>query len=690
MFIPLRRLAGFVLFLLLSPGVFPDQQLSSGYTDWLEDVSPIITKAEKEIFSRLKTDTDREKFVKFFWKQRDPLPDTEENEFAKEYMARVRFADQNFGRGTSKRGSQTERGFYYLLLGPPLERQAFLTQSQFWPLELWFYKGEVEHGLPPYFYLIFFQPHGLGEFRLYSPGTDGPENLIVPTMASGALSRAGAYRIIKKVNSELAGATLSYLPGDQNLMAPVVSSTSVLASIGVYPEKKFSDSYTRDYLTYKDYVTTEYTDKFIECGFSARVFRNAGQPFVHWTLEPKKINFAARGDRFQAIYELVLRLEDASGTLLLEKTEEIPLSVTAEQYKAHERQRFAFQDVLPVIPGRFKLFGLLKNKTAQDFTSFSAPFTVPEKSDEGPAGVLLYLNRETSAAGRGAGLRAFAFGDRHYLVNAQNEFLPPGEMGVFVQFPGAPVKGNTRAAGLLVEVRSADADDVVLSHRTPLAEADAAGGEGLDSGLFSLAPLKPGYYSAEVSLLGGDGQKAASARGNFVLLSRVYPVLPWVYSRVHPPFPNADSLFWLGTEYYLAKQYPKALESAEQALKLKPESRSRLLSAQAHLGLGRYQEALTAARPLAEAPGGREAAKIMAAAHAGLKDWTSAVAILEKLMAEATEASVLNLAGECYLRLGQPEKALPLLRKSLDIDPDQPAVKDLERNAQAGIKPPSS
>ena len=304
--------------------------------------------------------------------------------------------------------------------------------------------------------------------------------------------------------------------------------------------------------------------------------------------------------------------------------------------------------------------------------------------------MLLYLNRETSAAGRGAGLRAFAFGDRHYLVNAQNEFLPPGEMGVFVQFPGAPVKGNTRAAGLLVEVRSADADDVVLSHRTPLAEADAAGGEGLDSGLFSLAPLKPGYYSAEVSLLGGDGQKAASARGNFVLLSRVYPVLPWVYSRVHPPFPNADSLFWLGTEYYLAKQYPKALESAEQALKLKPESRSRLLSAQAHLGLGRYQEALTAARPLAEAPGGREAAKIMAAAHAGLKDWTSAVAILEKLMAEATEASVLNLAGECYLRLGQPEKALPLLRKSLDIDPDQPAVKDLVRNAQAGIKPPSS
>ena len=55
-------------------------------------------------------------------------------------------------------------------------------------------------------------------------------------------------------------------------------------------------------------------------------------------------------------------------------------------------------------------------------------------------------------------------------------------------------------------------------------------------------------------------------------------------------------------------------------------------------------------------------------------------------MAEATEVSVLNLAGECYLHLGQPEKALPLFQKSLAIDPDQPAVKELIRNAQDGLK----
>lgn len=674
---------------LLVPGTFSTEQLAPRYREWLEDVSPIITKAEREIFTRLKTDLDREKFIRFFWKQRDPLPDTEENEFAKEYTERIRFADQNFGRGTSKRGSRTERGFYYLLLGPPLERQTFLTQSQIWPLELWFYKGEVEYGLPPYFYLIFFEPQGLGDFRLYSPGTDGPESLVVPQLAVRVMNRASAYQIIKRVNSELAGAALSYLPGDQNLMAPIISSTSVMASIGEYPEKKFSDAYTRDYLTYKDYVTTEYTDRFIESSFTAKVFRNSGQPFVHWALEPKKINFVARGERFQAVFDLILRLEDPSGNLVLEKTEEIPLTVTGEQYKAHERQRFAFQDILPVIPGRFRLFGLLKNKTAQDFTSFNAPLAVSGPKDDGSAGVLLYLSREAAGERSAAGLRAFSFGGRHYLVNAQNEFLPPGEMGVFVQFPAALAPADSQAA-LLVDVRSADAEAVALSHRTRAAEADIAGGEGLDSGLISLASLKPGYYLVEVSLLDGRGQKAASAKTNFMLLAQPYPVLPWVYSRVHPAFPNADGLFWLGTEYYLTRQYSLALESAEAALRLRPEPRSRLLSAQALFALGRYREALTTARPLAEAPGGRDAAKIMAAAHAGLKEWSLAIPYLEDLLSQATEASLLNLAGECYIHLGQPEKALPLLRKSLEIDADQPAVKALIESAKAGTQPPTN
>jgi GWxTD domain-containing protein len=684
---PLKRSTGLaVLLCLWTFFLFSEQPLSPRHREWLEDVSPIITRTEREVFSKLRTEADRDKFIQFFWRQRDPRPDTAENEFYKGYMERVRFADQNFGRGTSKRGSQTERGYYYLMLGPPLERQMFSTESQIWPLELWFYKGEVEYGLPPYFYLIFFQEHGLGEYRLYSPGVDGPERLVVPTLAPSSLTRAGAYQIIKKLNSELAGASLNYTPGDQNLMTPEIASTSIMASIRSYPDKKFSDTYARNYLAYKDYVTTEYSDKFIGSSFAARVFRSAGQAFVHWTLEPQKINFVEHGGRYEAFFDLVLRLEDPAGNLVLEKTEEIPLSVTPEQYKAHERQIFAFQDIFPVVPGRFKLLGLLKNKSAQDFTSFNALITVPPTGDPSAGGIILYHSRENMTGSQAGGLRAFAFGGRHYLVNARNDFAPKGEMGIFVQFPEMKGKEWPPRTSALIEVRAADSAAVSLSQRKNLAEVMTPGSEELDFGLFSLADLKPGYYSLEFSLVEGDSQKRASLKENFVLLAQAYPVSPWVYSRVHPPFPSADHLFWLGTEFFLTGQYPKALDLAERAVKLKDEPRSRLLLAQAFYGLHRYQEALTAAQPLAGGADFREALKIMAASYAGLKDWAGALVPLEKLLAEATEVSVLSLAGECYFHLNQPEKALPLLEKSLEIEPNQPAVKELLQRVEAKIK----
>jgi tetratricopeptide (TPR) repeat protein len=86
-----------------------------------------------------------------------------------------------------------------------------------------------------------------------------------------------------------------------------------------------------------------------------------------------------------------------------------------------------------------------------------------------------------------------------------------------------------------------------------------------------------------------------------------------------------------------------------------------------------------------ERGGDREAAKVMALDQAGLKDWTSALATLEKLMSEATEIPVLNLAAECHLALGHPERALPLLQKSLALAPDQPAARALEERARKSL-----
>ncbi len=674
-------LAGWILIPLAA-----EEAIRADHKQWLEDVSPILSRVERDVFLKLRTDREREVFIRFFWRQRDPTPGTTENEFQKEYQERVRFADQYFGFGSVKRGSQTERGFYYLLLGPPLERHLFATMSQLWPQELWFYKGEEQYGLPPYFYLIFYQPQGLGEFRLYSPGVEGPEKLVIPNLGTRAITRDAAYQAIKQVSSELAGASLSYLPGEKPYGQASFSSDSIIAAVKQLPEKRISDAYARTFLSYKDYVETEYSDSYIGNSYQIKVFFAGGQPFLHWTIEPERMNVAQSGEMIYAGFEMVLRIEGPQGEPLHEATDEIPLKLTPDEFKAHERQRFAFQDCLAVIPGTWKVFFLLKNKTGRDFTSLETSVAVP--AEAGPAAfgpLLIYHGRRDAPAAQRANVRAFQFGGRQYVVGARNEFLPQQTMGVFVQLLNGRGLARDPQLDVVWEVVSLDAGTTTRLVEKKLAEAVDAEG-GIDLGPQSLAALGPGYYRAEVSVAAADGRRMLTQKENFIVLGRPAPVVPWVYGRLHGPFPGPEHLRVLGSQYFMARDYARSVRVLEEALRAKEEPATRLLLGKALYGANRFEDSLAVLEPAYEATKDREAAKVLALDQAGLKNWAGALVYLERLLAEATEIPVLNLAAECYLNVGQPERAEPLIRRSLSLQPDQPEVRALEERLKK--KPP--
>jgi GWxTD domain-containing protein len=672
-------LLAFIVIFLAAP-LLTEDKLSQEHKDWLELVSPIITKIEKEVFLKLKTKVERDKFIQLFWKKRDPLPDTQENEFYKEYRTRIRFADMNFGRGAVKKGSQTERGYFYLLLGPPIERQMYATQSDLLPLELWHYKGEQEYGLPPFFYLIFYQPKGLGEYRLYSPGVQGPEELVAPTMASGALNRTQAYQVIKRISGELANASLSYLPGETTLGMSSLSSNTIIANVRSLPEKKFSDSYARNYLAYKDYVETEYSHNYIDSEFKVKVFNNADHSFVHWTLEPSQVNFSLYKEKYYASFELILRVEDSSGNPILENVEEIPLAITPEDYKKHERRVFAFQDILPIIPGNFKLFFLLKNKTTNDFTSFQTEVLVPGGNSE-PflSNILLYQDREPVNENQKEKLKAFAFDGYQYSINTQNRVLPQKEIGIFCQIDNTE-KNNVKF--FEVNIFSTQSEQAVFSLKKPLGEVLNPESKGIDTGPLDISPLKPGYYTLEASLLDAAGRKVLSKKEHFILLAQSYQVIPWVYSKLHNPFPNPEHSYMLASQYFMTEQYQKARNLLRQNPRGRDDPKNRLLLAKILYALQEFEDSLAVVFPVYQKTQEREAAKIISLNYVGLKDWGAALVYLEKLMQQAVELSVINLAAECYLNLDQPEKALPLLQKSLELNPDQSNIKKLEKEVK--------
>ena len=86
---------------------------------WAEGpVQFIMTPEESEAFSRLATPQSRAEFIETFWKARDPRPERHDNQVRNEFERRVAFADRRFGEA-ERRGSLTDRGMVFILLGPP-------------------------------------------------------------------------------------------------------------------------------------------------------------------------------------------------------------------------------------------------------------------------------------------------------------------------------------------------------------------------------------------------------------------------------------------------------------------------------------------------------------------------------------------------------------------------------------------
>ena len=84
-----------------------------------EEVAYIITNDEKQAFMRLGSDDERQQFIEQFWLQRDPTPDTEENEYREEHYRRIAYANEHFASGIP--GWKTDRGHMYIVRGPPDE-----------------------------------------------------------------------------------------------------------------------------------------------------------------------------------------------------------------------------------------------------------------------------------------------------------------------------------------------------------------------------------------------------------------------------------------------------------------------------------------------------------------------------------------------------------------------------------------
>lgn len=129
--------------------------------------------ATKKEMLRLKKSPRKKKYTEFvaFWKHRDPTPETAENEYRREYYRRISYANEAY-QGFRKEGWKTDRGWVYVMLGPPdsIEREPY--NQRFAPspgrtikaIEVWvYYKYNRQ--------FVFFDENGFGDYTLENPET---------------------------------------------------------------------------------------------------------------------------------------------------------------------------------------------------------------------------------------------------------------------------------------------------------------------------------------------------------------------------------------------------------------------------------------------------------------------------------------------------------------------------------------
>jgi GWxTD domain-containing protein len=664
---------GATVFFLTALLAQPD--LPERYRRWLdEEVVYIITSTERDVFLKLTTDRERDLFIEAFWKHRDPIPGTPENEFRTEHLKRLSHARQFFGRTSPRPGWRTDRGRVYIILGEPNDIQRFEGKTQTYPAEVWFYQDMTKYGLPAGFYVVFFQEGGIGEFKLYSPARDGPQALLTNPNFD-PIDYASAYALLREFEPDLAAVSISLVPGeDSTLVArPSLASDLLIQRIETTPERQVEALYARKFLEYKDKIDVEYTANYIGSDALVKVFRDpSGLDFVQFAIEPARLSVGQAETGYYANLRLNGSVTTPEGKSIYQFERVISIGLDEEELARAGRQPLNIHDMFPLIPGDYRLSLLLKNEVSKEFTSYEQAFVVPRGDSRVRVTPLLLGYGKAEPEKTAPALKPFCFGAFRVYCQPNRAFLPKDTLCLAFQVNG--LQEETRAEAELKYLFLKDGQEFRSFSRK------ASGYPGLPNVIeeIALSDLVPAHYRVQVSLT-VDGAEAASAADEFDVTPVASIRRPWFYSQVLPPSSDPIYDYLVGTQLYNSGRLDEAILRLERASRSRPDSLDFALNlARAYMGRRMPEKVAPILQSFLspDGPINYDVYFIQGKAWQELGEWDRAIEMFDGAISHyGINTSLLNAAGECHFEKGDAKAALAAWGRSLELDPNQEVIR---------------
>lgn len=657
------------------------QDLSQKYQDWLKLVSYIILPAEKEVFSKLASDRERDIFIESFWKQRDPTYGTPQNEFKDEQIKRFDHANSFYRRGTTREGWMTDMGRIYIILGEPNSIDRVEGTAGIHPCQVWFYYGDRSKGLPTYFAVVFFQRGGSGEYKLYNQSTDGPLSLMEDTHGIDSTDYAAVYEKLRQLAPTLADVSISMIPGQVPYgYAPSLQSNIIMASILESPKKNINTSYATHFLEFKGIVSTEYLTNYVDSTALVALAQDPllGFTFCHFALSPKSLSIVYYGPKDQYYCNVKMDVSLRAGEkIIFQYSKNFPVYIPPDKIENVRANGISFQDSFPVIEGNYGLTVLLQNSVGKEFTVHERNLSVGSAADSPQVTVpiLGYDLQVNSGPTRGA----FQFMGQQLKVDPAENFSLRDNIAFVFNVLGLTedLWRDGEIEVLVRGLREKEPQQKVLNLKLrdqpfqttlPLAQVIPAGDLAAD------------YYEMRLTLKNGQGEPVAEAKSQFVISSQGALPHPVTIGNTIPQASSFIYYYGLALQYVQTENWAQAEANFEKTLALNPQYFEGVAGFGEYLlKMGKYDRALEIIESIAAV----EARKfdyhlVRGRALEGKGEYT--VAIADLLLANGiynSDTRVLNSLGFCYYKSGDKKKALEALNASLRLDPQQKDIQEL-------------
>jgi GWxTD domain-containing protein len=496
------------------------KELDTPYKTWLnEDVTSIISPAERTAFLQLATNEEREQFIEQFWLRRSSNPDLPDNDFKEEHYRRIAYANEHYASGIP--GWKTDRGRIYIIWGPPDEIDAHPTGGTYdrpmdegggstttYPWETWRYR--YLEGIGENIIIEFVDPSGSGEYHQTMDPSEKDALTHVPGAGLSLLEEMGmASKTDRFTRSD--GTTLPTTLGGTPASMDEFNRLEQFAKTQRPPDVKYKDleALVTSRMV-RDQVHFTYRTDFL------KVTSDSVLVPVTVQIPNQQLQFKAKDGVHSAELNVFGRVSTLTGRVVQTFEDSVAKDFPDSLYQQSVKQSSIYQKVIPLRPGLYRLDLVIKDVESGNVGAVNTRLAVPRYDEEKlDASTLILADQIEHVPAKQIGTGQFVLGSSKVRPRLAADFTTADKLGIYMQVYNLKPDEKTHKSDATFVYTVKKGDQQVMQFKETSVEMKQTGDQVTIERLLPLATLAPGKYTLEIQATDALSKATISRSADF-------------------------------------------------------------------------------------------------------------------------------------------------------------------------------